>query len=228
MQSSALDGLGGHPCGVVVSVDRVTMTMDFSGLRITYDERVLEPRGWTADQSRWAAELIATAPEGRVLELCCGAGHIGLLATALTPEERRRPLVAVDLNPAAVTLTAANAAAAGLSRWVELREGDMTEVLEEGEVFPVIIADPPWVPTGQTSRYPRDPLLAIDGGEDGLAVARRCARVAARHLHADGTAVLQLGTVGQAEALDVAAHGLKVIEVRRGERGVLVGLRRAA
>ena len=33
--------------------------VDFEGLRIEFDDRVLEPRPWTAEQSRWAAELIA-------------------------------------------------------------------------------------------------------------------------------------------------------------------------
>lgn len=204
----------------------MTPTLDFSGLRITYDERVLEPRPWTADQSRWAAALMRTAPPGRVLELCCGAGHIGLLATAATPEQDRRQLVAVDLNPAASALTRTNAAAAGLSGWLEVRTGDMSAALDEGEVFSVIIADPPWVPTAQTSRFPDDPLLAIDGGCDGLTVARCCAQVAQRHLHPEGTAVLQLGDRGQVEALDAAAYGLRVTEVRDGERGVLAGLRR--
>lgn len=206
---------------------RVTSTVDFSGLQISYDHRVLEPRPWTADQSRWAAELISRAPAGPVLELCCGAGHIGLLATALTDESHRRRLVAVDVNPAAVTFTAANTAAAGLDRWVEVRQGDMTQVLGPDELFSVVIADPPWVPTDQTSRYPQDPLLAIDGGADGLAVARRCARVIQRHLHPDGLAVLQLGARDQVDALDLAAYGLGVTETRDGERGVLICLRRA-
>lgn len=74
--------------------------MEFCGLVISYDERVLEPRPWTADQSRWAADLIVASPPGEVLELCCGAGQIGLLATALTPVGSRRKLVAIDLNPA--------------------------------------------------------------------------------------------------------------------------------
>ena len=215
------------PCGGLgPSVDGVVPTVDFSGLQITYDERVLEPRGWTADQSRWAAELIAQAPPGRVLELCCGAGQIGLLATALTAENRRRPLVAVDLNPAAVNLTAANAATAGLDGWVEVREGDMTEVVGEDERFAVIIADPPWVPTDRTARYPQDPMLAIDGGADGLTVARRCARVMQRHLHPDGLAILQLGARDQVDALDLTAYGLQVTAVRQGERGVLVRVSR--
>lgn len=205
----------------------VTLTMDFSGLEITYDERVLEPRPWTADQSRWAAELMAQAPAGPVLELCCGAGHIGLLATALTPASARRHLVAVDANPAAVALTTDNASAAGLSRWVEVREGDMTEVVGDAEVFAVIIADPPWVPTAQVGRYPADPLLAIDGGADGLGVARRCRDMIRDHLAPDGVAVLQLGTAEQCEELALAASGLRVTEVRTGERGVLVGLRRS-
>ncbi|MCK0110568.1 class I SAM-dependent methyltransferase [Ornithinimicrobium sp. F0845] len=204
----------------------MTPTVDFSGLQITYDERVLEPRRWTADQSRWAAELMSLAPPGPVLELCCGAGHIGLLATALTAADTRRHLVAVDLNPAAVTLSTANAAAAGLDDWVEVRGGDMSEVLSDREVFSVIIADPPWVATEQTTRYPEDPLLAIDGGPDGLAVARLCARVMQEHLHRDGVAVLQLGDLDQVDALDLTAYCLEVTEVRAGERGVLASLRR--
>ena len=209
-----------------VSVGSVTSTVDFSGLQITYDKRVLEPRSWTADQSRWAATIMTQAPPGRVLELCCGAGHIGLLATALTAEASRRHLVSVDLNPAAITLTAANAAAAGLTPWVEVREGDMADVLGDDEVFSVIIADPPWVPTEQTARYPQDPLVAIDGGVDGLVVARRCAQVVQRHLHPDGVAVLQLGELDQVDALDLPSYGLSVAEVREGERGVLACLRR--
>lgn len=216
----AVWGIRGYSC-------LVTLTMDFSGLEITYDERVLEPRPWTADQSRWAAELMAEAPAGPVLELCCGAGHIGLLATALIPASARRHLVAVDANPAAIALTTTNANAAGLSRWVEVREGDMTEVVGDAEVFAVIIADPPWVPTAQVGRYPEDPLLAIDGGADGLGVARRCRDMIRDHLAPDGVAVLQLGTAKQCEELALAASGLRVTEVRTGERGVLVGLCRA-
>src|SRR5689334_1747601 len=70
---------------------------DFSGLRIQYDDEVLAPRDWTAEQSRWAAELIREAGPGPVLELCAGVGHIGLLAVHLVP----RPLVCVDANPVA-------------------------------------------------------------------------------------------------------------------------------
>ncbi|HEU4811121.1 MAG TPA: methyltransferase [Nocardioides sp.] len=199
-----------------------TRTTPFGHLAITWDDRVLEPRSWTEAQSTWAAELLTGAPEGPVLELCAGAGQIGLLTIALAP----RRLVCVDLDPAAVELTLANAEAAGLGHLVEVREGRIDEVLREGELFPVIVADPPWVPRADTGRFPQDPLLAIDGGDDGLDVARTCVAAIAAHLAPGGSAVLQLGTREQAELLVPELDGLRLGQVRRHDRGVLVRLDR--
>jgi release factor glutamine methyltransferase len=201
----------------------MTEQMAFGELTITFDDRVLRPRPWTAAQSRWAAELIGSAPEGPVLELCAGAGQIGLLAVALAP----RRLVCVDLNPAACELTRRNAQAAGLGHLVEVREGRIDEVLAPDEQFAVVVADPPWVPRADTGRFPEDPLLAIDGGDDGLEVAWACVAAASRHLLPGGSAVLQLGTREQAAAVEagLARYGdLVVVEVRDEERGVLVRL----
>ena len=55
-------------------------TVQIGALTIAYDASVLEPRPWTARQSEWAADLLSVAPAGRMLELCAGAGQIGLLA----------------------------------------------------------------------------------------------------------------------------------------------------
>jgi release factor glutamine methyltransferase len=200
--------------------DLAARTLDFDGLPISWDRRVLEPRPWTAAQSRWVAELAATVPAGPVLELCCGAGHIGLLAAARCG----RALVAVDVNPAACELARRNARAAGLGDRVEVREGDLGAVLADDERFPLVVADPPWVPRTEVGRYPEDPVLAIDGGPDGLDVARLCLEVAERHVAPGGSVVLQLGTADQAARLAQGGPGLAVREVRACERGVLVRL----
>ncbi|MDP2774393.1 MAG: methyltransferase [Nocardioides sp.] len=193
--------------------------MAFSHLTIEYDDRVLQPRPWTAMQSTWAAELIPDSPVGRVLELCAGAGHIGLLAVSLAS----RPLVCVDLNPVACELTRRNAELAGLAADVEVRCGDLATVVPTGEEFGVVIADPPWVLAADTGRFPEDPLLAIDGGEDGLSVARECLRVGARSVADGGHVLIQLGTREQARQLAGESVGtpLSLVEVRDGERGVV-------
>lgn len=191
----------------------------FGSLDIAYDDSVLTPRTWTEAQSLWAAELARSAPEGRILELCSGAGHIGLLAVLHTG----RDLVAVDLNPTACSFAEQNARAAGLLDKVEIRNEALETACGPEERFPIIIADPPWVPEADTGRFPEDPLSAIDGGADGLDVARACLRVIDEHLAQGGAAVLQLGTAEQVELLRAELPPTLVIgEVRtEGTRGVL-------
>ncbi|MFL6155762.1 MAG: RsmD family RNA methyltransferase [Marmoricola sp.] len=201
-------------------------TATFGTLRIAYDETVLTPRDWTTDQSRWAAELAATVPAGRILELCAGAGQIGLLAVLGCD----RDLVAVDLDETACRFAAANARVAGLAERVEVRNSRLESACREGETFPLMILDPPWVPAHQTGTFPEDPLVAIDGGADGLDVARACLVVAAEHLAPGGRAVLQVGTAEQVELLraDLVA-GLEITEVRvTPGRGALALVERGA
>ena len=198
-----------------------TEIIDFGGLQIAFDSRILRPRAWTEQQSRWAAELLPDLPAGTVLELCSGAGHIGLLAIAGSS----RRLVCVDINPLAAEYTASNALAAGLRSRVEMRLGRVGDVLAPRERFPLIIADPPWVRRSQTELFPEDPLLAIDGGEDGLSVVRECLKAIEEHLALGGVALLQLGPGDQVEAVTelLADTRLRAGEAREyDDRGVLL------
>jgi release factor glutamine methyltransferase len=201
-------------------------TIRFGDLHIAYDDRVLRPRLWTAAQAAWAAIVLETAPPGPVLELCSGAGHIGLLAVRDTD----RRLVTVDADPAACSFTRRNAVAAGLGDRVEVRHARLEDALAPDEEFPVIVADPPWVPTEQVSQYTADPPFAIDGGSHGLAVALRCVDLARRHLAPGGTMLLQLGSPEQVVRIlpRVAAASLEVAEARRPDpTGVVVSVQRA-
>ena len=179
--------------------------MVFGDLTIAFDERVLCPRPWTVAQSAWAEELLATAPPGPVLELCAGAGQIGLLGVRRTG----RDLVIVDRNRAACRFALANAEAAGMRDRVTVRAADFECALRADERFALILADPPWVRSDRVGRFPDDPTTAIDGGVDGLDVARSCLAVADRHLAREGSMLLQLGDDDQVRAIGeaVARYG---------------------
>lgn len=195
--------------------------MTFENLQIAYDERILAPRPWTALQARWAADILQDAPPGPVLELCAGAGHIGLLT--ITPQPR--PLVCVDSSPVACCYARRNAEAAGVGDLVDVRQCDLDDGPAPGERFALVLADPPWVPSGDVGRHPEDPAAAIDGGEDGLDVARACLRVSRAHLRSGGSILLQLGTRAQVAALARELTDLAIGEVRDGEGGVVAHLR---
>lgn len=203
--------------------------MDFDGLTIAYDGRILEPRRWTLAQSMWARELLDQVPPGPVLELCSGAGHIGLRAvTGLD-----RSLKQVDIDPVACTFAAGNAERAGMSQQVAVVCGAMDEVLEPAEAFVLIIADPPYLPTESIGDFPDDPELAVDGGTDGFALISACIDAISAHLTADGAAVLQVADLAQSAAVDrhLRENGhlrLRQETVRDCGRGALCLLRRTS
>ena len=202
-------------------------TTAFGQLTVRFDERVLRPRPWTLAQSIWAAETTQDLPDGPILEVCAGVGHIGLVLASLVP----RDLVLVDASGAACEHARHNADGAGLSDRVEVRHGRMDAVLDADERFALVLADPPWVVSDETAHFPDDPRSAIDGGADGLELARICAAVADRHLLPGGASILQLGTVEQAEQLrdEIGARpslALRVDQIRSVPtwNGVLVRL----
>jgi methylase of polypeptide subunit release factors len=200
--------------------------VQFGHLTIAYDDRVIRPRPWTVAQSAWAAQLLGDVPPGDVLEVCAGAGHIGLLAVDGTD----RRLVLVDANPAACRYARVNADLARGSGTVEVREGRMEEVLGVDERFPLVIADPPWVPTSSVADHDDDPVTAIDGGDDGLDLARACLGVIGRHLADGGAAVLQVGPDQTPAVASYVARNpalrLQVVAERLTDGGGLVHLAR--
>lgn len=205
-------------------------TTTFGSLSVGYDSRGLRPRPWTQLQSAWAAELLGALPDGDVLELCAGAGQIGLLALVEVDgagaEESGRPrrrLVQVDEEASVCSFAERNAREAGVAERVEVRSGVPEEVLGPDERFVLVIADPPWVPHDHVGDYPDDPAPAIDGGPDGLDVVRALLPVIEHHLDPSGAALLQVGGADQADQvralLEAGESQLRVADVREAPGG---------
>ncbi|MDQ2678554.1 MAG: class I SAM-dependent methyltransferase [Actinomycetota bacterium] len=174
-----------------------TRRVVFGGLTIDHDETVLEPRSWTLLQSDWAVELTGLVPHGRVLELCSGAGHIGLEVVRRSD----RDLVQVDISEHACGFARSNAEAAGLGDRVEIRHTGLLSLCDGNDRFPLVLADPPYLQTHHVDRYPSDPVSAIDGGPDGLSLLMDCVTVIDAVLDDEGVALVQVA--GLAQAMDV-------------------------
>ena len=111
-------------------------------------------------------------PGAIVVDLCCGAGAIGAaLAAALDQAE----VHAVDIDPAAVRCARRNVPG-------HVYQGDLYQPLPaslRGRVG-ILAANVPYVPTGEIGSLPaearaHEPLVALDGGPEGLDVLRRVA-----------------------------------------------------
>jgi methylase of polypeptide subunit release factors len=197
-----------------------------------WDERVLRPRPWTRHQAGWAAGLLATMQPGPVVELCCGVGHIGLLTVRATG----RRGVLVDDDPIACRFAHRNARRAGVADLVTVIEHH----LDGGPIpgvptgAPLVLADPPYLPSAKIEQFPEDPPQAIDGGDDdGLGAVRAVLGSAVAHVMVGGVVLLQVGGAAQAGAVAGrlvtawAGMGLEPAEVAEfGEDRAVVALRR--
>ena len=120
--------------------------------------------------------LVQTAPRqvaGCLLDLCCGSGVQGLVASRYSAR-----VVAVDLNPRAVRFARFNAQLNGVQNY-EVRLGNLYEPIAQ-ERFDVILANPPFVPS------PEMGLKFRDGGIRGEMVLRQIVSGAPQHLSAGG------------------------------------------
>jgi len=181
-------------------LEHVVGWAEFCGLRIAVDPGVFVPRRRSELLARRAAEL--AVPGSAVIDLACGSGAIGAAIVALAANVE---LHAADIEPAAVACARRNLEPVG----GHVYAGDLYEPLPgrlRGRVS-VIAANVPYVPTEAVALMPPEarsyePLVALDGGPDGLDVLRRAVASAAAWLTPGGHVLIETasGQAGKAAA----------------------------
>ncbi|MFD9126416.1 putative protein N(5)-glutamine methyltransferase [Kitasatospora sp. NPDC059571] len=207
-------------------LEHVVGWADFCGLRVAVDEGVFVPRRRTEFLVRQAIAL--APPHPVVLDLCCGSGALGAaLAAALDPAE----LHAADVEPAAVRCARRNLARYGGT----VHQGDLFAPLPEGlrGRVDLLVANTPYVPSGSVGLLPpearlHEPLVALDGGADGLDVQRRVAAGAGAWLAPGGHLLVEAGESQAALAARVfreAGMSVRVVDSEELYATVVIGTR---
>lgn len=194
---------------------------EFCGLRVAVDHGVFVPRRRTEFLVRQAVAL--AGPRSVVVDLCCGAGAVGVALAAALPQIE---LHASDIEPAAVACARRNVGAAG----GQVYEGDLYDALPaalRGRVD-VLAANVPYVPSEAVGLLPpeariHEPLVALDGGTDGLDLLRRVAAAAPEWLAAGGSLFFETSERQARTAVEaVARSGLRARAVSSDELSATV------
>jgi HemK-related putative methylase/protein-(glutamine-N5) methyltransferase, release factor-specific len=179
---------------------------EFYGKKLEVKEGVLIPRPET---ELLTEEVIKLAEGKTVLDLCTGSGAIAIavkLETSCT-------VTASDVSDVAIEVAKRNAELNGVE--IEIIKSDLFNDIT-GK-FDIIVSNPPYIPTADVAGLMSEvkdyePLLALDGGADGLDIIRRIAEDAKTRLNDGGILLLEIG-IGQADAVTALLSGYADVTV---------------
>ncbi len=195
----------------------ITGRMRFCGREVRVAPGVYVPRVQTEELARRA--VTATPRGGRVADLCTGSGAI---AAHIRDRVSRAHVVGVDVDVRAARCAHVNG--------VPVVVADVEDVPLRGQAFDIVTAVPPYVPTGATRLLAADvrrhePRAAVDGGVDGLDVARRVVATAARLLRPGGTLLVEIGGDQDVAVTATLAHAqFGAVETWCDDEGELRGI----
>ena len=218
----------GRYCGLIerraahVPLQHLTGEQDFMGLTFLVNKDVLVPR---QDTEVLVEEAMKHLHDGmRMLDLCTGSGCILL---SLLHYSNDCEGVGVDLSARALSVAGKNYEIQRTQRpdmKARFLEGNLFEGLEDR--FDMIVSNPPYIKTDvidtlmpEVREY--EPVMALDGGTDGLAFYRRIAGDAGAYLNGGGMLFFEIGCEQAADVCKIMeAAGFREVEVVKDFAGL--------
>ncbi|HWJ87476.1 MAG TPA: peptide chain release factor N(5)-glutamine methyltransferase [Pelagibacterium sp.] len=188
LEALALRRVAGEP------VARIRGVQEFYGLDFGLNAATLVPRPETEMLVDFGIATLRERHAPRILDLGTGTGCIVLALLDALPEASG---VGVDISELALDQARSNAEALGVGDRFGARQGDWFAPVGN-ERFDLIVSNPPYIASAviadlETGVRDFDPVMALDGGEDGLAPYRILAAEASGHLRENGVLALEIG-----------------------------------
>ena len=171
---------------------------EFFGWEFVVGPGVLIPRPETELLVEAVADLLKPYKDEKVKVLDLGTGS-GIIAVCLARMFPNLMIYAVDISEDALKIARENIDRHKVNEQVILLQGDLFAPLlnlTERELF-IIVTNPPYIPTGEISKLAPEiayePILALDGGSDGLYFYRRILQKGKDFLSGNGYLLTEIG-----------------------------------
>ena len=171
-----------------IPLEHITGEQEFMGYSFFVNEHVLIPR----QDTEVLVEQVAKLADGkRVLDVCTGSGCIILSLDQLCNLTKA---VGVDLSTEALKVARANGMR--LDSSVEWIESDLFANVTG--TFDIIVSNPPYIETKVIDGLMEEvrchePMMALDGGEDGLYFYRKIVEESPKYLTNNGYLCFEIG-----------------------------------
>ena len=173
-----------------IPLQYITNMQEFMGINFYVDENVLIPR---PDTEVLVEEVIKLAKEKEniaILDMCTGSGAI---AIALAEYLTNAKITASDKSKKALGVAQKNAKNTKAS--IQFIESDLFGNIKDK--FDIIVSNPPYIESDVIKcldkEVQKEPMMALDGGKDGLDFYRKIAKQARAYLNEEGYLALEIG-----------------------------------
>ena len=209
-----------------IPLQHITGEQEFMGLRFRVNEHVLIPR---QDTEILVEEAMRCLADGmRILDLCTGSGCILL---SLLKYSNECEGIGIDISDKALLTARENASALQLD--AVFLEGDLFAPLEnyvssktKDRLFDIVVSNPPYIETEEIKVLmpevrEHEPLLALDGGEDGLSFYRKIIQKAPEYMRKGAHLFLEIGCKqGKAVRALMQEAGFSQIQILKDYAGL--------
>ena len=181
--------------------------VDFWSLQLNVNHNVLTPRADTETLVSCALDALKDRQARvRILDIATGSGAIALALLSALPNAEA---IATDISPDALALAKENANLCGLSDRVTFINTDWTKGVSG--TFDLVVSNPPYIASDVIRTLDpevRDfePVIALDGGPDGLEFYPGLLEQTRQRLNANAQAFFEIGYDQGEAALALAQH----------------------
>ena len=185
-----------------IPLQHLTHQACFMGYDFYVDERVLVPRQDTEVLAEEALHQLRNVRKARILDMCTGSGCLLLSLLMELPDATG---TGVDISEAALAVAERNRKNLELEKRAVLVQSDTFSgdyfQKNSGNIsleYDMLISNPPYIPTEDIGKLMEevrfhDPVLALDGREDGLYFYRRITEQAGKYLKPGGWLMYEIG-----------------------------------
>lgn len=157
--------------------------------------------------------LIANGLENpTVLDLCTGSGAIAISIAKNIPNVK---IYATDISKKALEVARQNAKLNGVLNNIEFIESNLFDKLKNNR-FDIIVSNPPYIPTNEIKTLPKDvkqePVIALDGGKDGLDFYRKIYKNGYNYLNRQGYLCVEIGYNQKRDVLKIIDEQKRYVE----------------
>ena len=176
-----------------VPIEHITHQKEFMKLNFFVDENVLIPRQDTEILVEQVINLSKKVRGQRILDLCTGSGAI---AVSLAKYIQKSNITAVDISKKAIEIAELNAKNNEVEDQITFITSNLFEKVLK-EKYDIVVSNPPYIKKdiikNLDKEVQKEPLIALDGGNDGLDFYRKIIDKAYEYLKYGGYLCLEIG-----------------------------------